>query len=243
MSRKTRTTSEAMALHEIHNAYLLGCARCVARQLAAAKGTVNICEVHDEMVARGIVEDVPTDRLKGPVLRWHGAVFLNKRVWEWTGNRAPRTNKKRNVHAGDTVKEWRLREGADASVYASMPAAPSSDPIVPGERPSDACDLVIMFHSKRAREHFARWLRGSGEQQYWEWMECRETEESGDITVEFHYHPIVRPDLPKDDAARYGEFIADGIVRTRVMQRRRDVDTERNLALGIVDPGNCERPQ
>lgn len=147
MSRKTRTTSEAMALHEIHNAYLLGCARCVARQLAAAKGTVNICEVHDEMVARGIVEDVPIDRLKGPVLRWHGAVFLNKRVWEWTGNRVPRTNKKRNVHAGDTVKEWRLREGVDASIYTSMPEAPSSEPIVPGERPSDARDLVFINFS------------------------------------------------------------------------------------------------
>lgn len=237
MSRKTRTTSEAMALHEIHNAYLLGCARCVARQLAAAKGTVNICEVHDEMVARGIVEDVPIDRLKGPVLRWHGAVFLNKRVWEWTGNRVPRTNKKRNVHAGDTVKEWRLREGVDASIYTSMPEAPSSEPIVPGERPSDACDLVIMFHSKRARELFARWMCRSGEQQYWEWMEYRETEESGDITVAFDYNPIVRPDLPKDNADRYGGFIADGIVRTRVMERRHEVDADRNLALSVLTYG------
>jgi hypothetical protein len=122
----------------------------------------------------------------------------------------------------------------EAVEFIGMPEAPSSEPIVPGERPSDACDLLIVFHSKRARELFARWMCRSGEQQYWEWMEYRETEESGDITVAFDYHPIVRPDLPRHESARYGEFIADGIVRTRVIERRREVDTERNLALSAL---------
>ncbi len=234
MRRKTRSTSEAMAIHEVHNAYLLGCARCIAQQIALAKGTANICEVHDEMVARGIVEDVPIERLKGPVLRWHGAVFLNKRVWEWTGNRVPRSNKKRNVHAGDTVKEWRLREGADLSIYDAMPEAPSSDPIVPGEQPSGACDLTIKFHSKAAREHFAKWLRGDGEVHYLWWMEYREAEESGSITVDFDYFPVVRPDLPTDNAARYGEFIAGGIVTTRVRERVSEVDHERKAKLASL---------
>lgn len=232
MSRKTRSTSEAMAIHEVHNAYLLGCARCIAQQIALAKGTANICEVHDEMVARGIVEDVPIERLKGPVLRWHGAVFLNKRVWEWTGNRAPRTNKKRNVHAGDTVKEWRLREGADLSIYGAMPEAPAAAPIKPAT--DDACELAIKFHSKAAREHFARWLCGSGEQDYWLWMEYRETEEPGNITAIFDYFPIVRPDLPVDNAARYGKFIEGGIVTTRVRERRSEVDHDRNAKLASL---------
>lgn len=61
------------------------------------------------------------------------------------------------------------------------------------------CDLVIKFHSKRAREHFALRLCEQGEQNYWEWME---------------YHPIVRPELPATDAKRYGPFLRDGVITT-----------------------------
>ena len=49
-------------------------------------------------------------------------------------------------------------------------------------------DLTIKFDNDKAREHFVSWLCGSGEQDYWEWMEYRENEEQGDITAtEFDY--------------------------------------------------------
>lgn len=44
-------------------------------------------------------------------------------------------------------------------------------------------NLVIEFSNEEAREHFAVWLSEQGEQDYWIWMECRETEEEGDITA------------------------------------------------------------
>jgi hypothetical protein len=49
--------------------------------------------------------------------------------------------------------------------------------------------LTIEFDNERAREHFAKWLCGAGEQDYWAWMEYRESEEPGPITaVRFGYH-------------------------------------------------------
>ncbi len=81
-------------------------------------------------------------------------------------------------------------------------------------------NLVIQFHSKKAREHFATWLCEQGEQNYWDWMSYREQEETGPITVTFEYHPIVRPDLPEDNARRYGRFLADGVIRTTPKERR-----------------------
>ena len=40
----------------------------------------------------------------------------------------------------------------------------------------------------KAAEHFMYWLCEQGEQNYWIWMECREMEEPGDITVaSFNY--------------------------------------------------------
>jgi hypothetical protein len=63
--------------------------------------------------------------------------------------------------------------------------------------------LKIEFGTVGARDHFARWLCGSGEQDYWQWMECREQEEEGPITAtEFQYF-------------REGSgFVADGVIRT-----------------------------
>lgn len=50
-------------------------------------------------------------------------------------------------------------------------------------------ELVISFDNKKALKHFKSWLDGQGEQDYWNWMECRESEESGPITaVKFNYH-------------------------------------------------------
>jgi hypothetical protein len=63
--------------------------------------------------------------------------------------------------------------------------------------------LIIDFDNQRALEHFASWLCGSGEQQYWEWMANREGEEDGDITaVSFNYHD------------QEGDFIGGNTIRT-----------------------------
>jgi hypothetical protein len=75
-------------------------------------------------------------------------------------------------------------------------------------------EITIKFDNAKAALHFAHWLCGSGEQQYWEWMQYREEEEPGNITaVSFDYHA---EDTSKDvsDPKRYGKFMGDGIIRT-----------------------------
>lgn len=42
--------------------------------------------------------------------------------------------------------------------------------------------LHFEFDSAEAAQHFKDWLSASGEQGYWDWMECREAEEFGPIT-------------------------------------------------------------
>ena len=48
---------------------------------------------------------------------------------------------------------------------------------------SEKTTLKIEFNSPETALHFASWLDGQGEQDYWIWMECREQEEEGDITA------------------------------------------------------------
>lgn len=55
--------------------------------------------------------------------------------------------------------------------------------------------VTIEFSNEAAAKHFASWLCGSGEQQYWDWMEIRESEmdedDEGDITaINFDYHSL-----------------------------------------------------
>lgn len=72
--------------------------------------------------------------------------------------------------------------------------------------------LKIEFSNRKAMEHFARWLSGSGEQEYWTWMECRELDEpdSENITAtEFKYYGDLDY-LPSD----YSEFVGDDTIRT-----------------------------
>lgn len=77
--------------------------------------------------------------------------------------------------------------------------------------------ISIKFANPEAAEHFASWLCGSGEQQYWDWMESRETEEDGDITaLRFHYHGVEDETKAEDDTARYGEFMCDNTIRTTI---------------------------
>jgi hypothetical protein len=67
-------------------------------------------------------------------------------------------------------------------------------------------DLVIKFDNEKALKHFASWLCESGEQEYWEWMKYRESEEDGDITViSFYYHG-------EDGKSK---FLKDNIIRTK----------------------------
>lgn len=75
--------------------------------------------------------------------------------------------------------------------------------------------LQIKFANEAAAAHFASWLCGQGEQDYWLWMECREQEEDGDITaVSFHYHGEEDKTKERSDPTRYGEFMCDNTIRT-----------------------------
>ena len=50
-------------------------------------------------------------------------------------------------------------------------------------------NVTINFDNEIAAKHFMSWLSGQGEQDYWEWMMCREQEEDGNITaVSFNYN-------------------------------------------------------
>lgn len=75
--------------------------------------------------------------------------------------------------------------------------------------------LQIKFANEAAAAHFALWLCESGEQQYWDWMEYRESEEEGDITAtSFHYHGEEDETKARNDPERYGEFMCDNTIRT-----------------------------
>ena len=77
-------------------------------------------------------------------------------------------------------------------------------------------NVTIRFGSDAAAKHFALWLCGQGEQQYWDWMRYREQEEPGPITaVSFDYHNRNLA-LPDDNPNAYGEFLEDGIIRTEL---------------------------
>jgi hypothetical protein len=78
-------------------------------------------------------------------------------------------------------------------------------------------NLTIEFSNQEALMNFVTWLCGQGEQGYWDWMEVRETEEDGDITVrKFHYHGKEDETKAVNDPKRYGAFMADNIIRTTV---------------------------
>lgn len=57
-----------------------------------------------------------------------------------------------------------------------------------GRDPASKNQLMIQFNNQKAIKHFATWLCESGEQDYWMWMEERETEDEDAITaVRFDY--------------------------------------------------------
>ena len=50
-------------------------------------------------------------------------------------------------------------------------------------------EVTFRFENQKAASLFLHWLSRIGEQQYWEWMDYREKEETGSITgVVFKYH-------------------------------------------------------
>lgn len=77
---------------------------------------------------------------------------------------------------------------------------------------SDKTVIKIEFDNPAAAEHFATWLCESGEQTYWQWMECREDDEDeGDITaLSFDYHNT----KVVNGEDKYEEFMADLTIRT-----------------------------
>lgn len=84
-------------------------------------------------------------------------------------------------------------------------------------------DIIIKFANKTAAHHFAIWLCESGEQQYWNWMEYREDEEDGDITViDFEYHGEEDKTKAENDPKRYGKFMCDNTIRTTVGRLKRN---------------------
>lgn len=79
--------------------------------------------------------------------------------------------------------------------------------------------LKIEFSNRKAMEHFARWLCGSGEQEYWTWMECQESNEpdAKDITAtrfEYFHHSNSTNFPTSDDQLADVEFVGDNTIRT-----------------------------
>lgn len=71
--------------------------------------------------------------------------------------------------------------------------------------------VTIEFDSERAAEHFAKWLDGHGEQNYWDWMRCREESEEGDITAKsFDYFQ------------GGNEFAPNGVIKTTLGRLNND---------------------
>ena len=75
--------------------------------------------------------------------------------------------------------------------------------------------ITIEFDSDEVAMHFAEWLCGSGEHQYWNWMEYREQEEEGDITVTSFDYRVEDTSKEETDPDRYGEFMCDWTIRTK----------------------------
>lgn len=60
-------------------------------------------------------------------------------------------------------------------------------------------DLTIKFDSQKALDQFAEWLCEGGEQDYWNWMDCRDDPE----TATFIYNHPQDEQFPKNDKRRY----------------------------------------
>lgn len=88
--------------------------------------------------------------------------------------------------------------------------------------PNGKTVLKIEFDNPEAAEHFAVWMTESGEQQYWDWMEVRETEEDGPITARFEYHVIKDASKASNDPERYGEFLGNNTIIAKCGRLDRD---------------------
>lgn len=76
--------------------------------------------------------------------------------------------------------------------------------------------ITIKFDSDEVAMHFAEWLCGAGEKDYWNWMESRERKNQGNITaIYFGYHGVEDTSKEETDPDRYGEFMCDWTIRTK----------------------------
>lgn len=48
--------------------------------------------------------------------------------------------------------------------------------------------VIINFDNPLAAKHFAQWLDGQGEQNYWCWMDCQEEEDIPIVVCQFKYN-------------------------------------------------------
>lgn len=88
---------------------------------------------------------------------------------------------------------------------------------------SEPSCLTVEFANDEAREHFASWLCGAGEQHYWDWMRIQEGKTKGPITAtEFNYHGPEDITVAPDDPERFGDFLCDNIIRTTCGRLSRD---------------------
>jgi hypothetical protein len=93
--------------------------------------------------------------------------------------------------------------------------------------------ITIEFDNKKAAIGFAEWLCGSGEQDYWNYQECREEDEpKGNITATiFHYHGPEDETKAQNDLKRYGKFMCDNIIRTTCGRLDKEYLDESDLGL------------
>ncbi len=77
--------------------------------------------------------------------------------------------------------------------------------------------LEIEFQTQAQLDEFAQWLCNIGEQNYWQSTEEHPDVPDGDA-VRFHYHGIEKTEYPRDDARRYGPFMADNVIRTTTIE-------------------------
>lgn len=151
MTRKVRSTDEALALHERYRAHLLFAGRCIAVSQAKLEKSTHTRKVRAEMIRLGYIVDLPPDEAQE---RWLGALFRPYAIWEWTGDRAPRDSEDRNTHKGaEGVKVWRLREGADTSPWTVLPPVKEAPPPIspdPYSPPFDSSEcLKVLAHFQR----------------------------------------------------------------------------------------------
>jgi hypothetical protein len=72
-------------------------------------------------------------------------------------------------------------------------------------------EIKIQFATEAAALHFATWLCEAGEQDYWNWMDCRD--DPANTVASFGYHGAEDESKAENDPARYRGFLGDWTIR------------------------------